>query len=153
MSQLRFKMETHTSREFGFWRLAIFVPEKRLTSFISALKKLLAPPHEAIVFTQDGFPKIVTVRRNLRPKPKRRIGNYMEETPDGYKVRLFDSALEILLEFHEDWFADGVPYAPGEDIRVKFRGEEVELYFVNDVHIDRKPDRFAVPANEAKKRS
>jgi hypothetical protein len=141
MSQFKFNLNAHSSRKIGFYMLAITVTGKELKNFIAALKKLRAEPQEPIVFTQDRFPKIITFRRNAKPRKKRGWSTVEETpdgyTPDGYKVRLFDDDLELLMEFFVDWLDHGLPETPGYSVPVKFQGDEIALYFTHDAPDDR----------------
>ena len=136
MSRFKFDLKAVTSRKIGFYMLSIVVTGKELKNFIAALKKLRAEPQEPIVFSQGRFPKIITLRRSSKPR-KKRDWDTVEEAPGGYKVKLFDDQLELLMEFIVDWLDHGLPDTPGYSVPVKFQDEEITLYFSHDAPDDR----------------
>ncbi len=136
MSRFKFELNANSSRKFGLYQIAIVVTRKELKNFIAALKNLRAKPQEPIVISQDGFPKILTLRRSLKP-PRKRDWSIVEETANGYKAKLFDDELEAVMEFYVDWLNHGLPAYSAEKIGVKFRGEEIDLYFTHDSPNDR----------------
>jgi len=136
MIKFNFELYTSSSRRYGLIHIGFVVAGKELKNFIAALKKLQAEPSESIVFSQDGFPKVITLRRISKPRKKREWST-VEETANGYKIMLFDDELEMLTEFYVDWLNHRLPESPAIEIGVKFRGEAIDLYFTHDAPSDR----------------
>ncbi len=136
MRKFKFELRATSSRRRGLFQIGFAVTGKELKNFIAALKKLRAESSEPIVCSQDRFPKVITLQRFSKPRKKREWST-VEETANGYKIKLFDDELEMLTEFYVDWRNHGLPESPAIEIPVKFQGEEIDLYFTHDAPDDR----------------